>query len=212
MTATFIEAVFRNCSQGQGLSFFQNGEPQKLQFREREARIEIWCAIKKRWKKATREELVRQCFIVWIRETLKYPLARIQVERRVQVGSDCWSKGNDYSFQLREENPQTKKAPYTFRDIPRLPAFGQELSDILSPLSFRELRPVHDLRSLVVRLEHDALSNAGVTAFDELFKLFFAKLHDELRPRRKEKDPVEFRVPVGNPEIVCQRINGLFQA
>ena len=71
---------------------------------------------------------------------------------------------------------------------------------------------MHDLRSLISRLEHDALSNAGVTAFDELFKLFFAKLHDELRPRRREKDPVEFRVPVGDPELVYQRINGLFLA
>lgn len=261
MPATYLETVFRNCEHGHGLGFFENGEPQRLVFRQNGDRVEIYCPVRKRWKKATPEEVVRQCFIIWIQETLKYPLSRIAVEDRLQRGSDAdkeridivifsddagsgrfivfelkkpdvrsgtdqlksylnwtgcffgaWSNGNDYNFQLREEDPGTKKSPYRYRDIPRLPAFGQDISEILAPLSFRELRPVHDLRSLISRLEHDALSNAGVTAFDELFKLFFAKRHDELRPRRSEKDPVEFRVPVGDPELVYQRINGLFLA
>jgi type I restriction enzyme M protein len=261
MTAKLLEAVFRNCEDEHGLGFFENGEPERLKFQTNGARIELWCPVRRRWKKATPEEVVRQCFIIWIQETLKYPLSRLQVEHRLQRGSDAdrervdivvfsddacadrfilfelkkpdfkdgleqlrsylrwsgcffgaWSNGNDYSFQLREEDPQTRKAPYTYRDIPRLPAYGQDISDVLTPLSFGELRPIHDLRSLVYRLEHDALSNAGVTAFDELFKLFFAKLHDELRPRRRDRDPVDFRVPVGDPDLVHQRINGLFLA
>ena len=68
------------------------------------------------------------------------------------------------------------------------------------------------MRALIERLEHDALANAGVNAFDELFKLFFAKLHDELRPRHKLTSTVEFRVPAGTPEDVYNRFNNLFQA
>lgn len=68
------------------------------------------------------------------------------------------------------------------------------------------------MRALIERLEHDALANAGVNAFDELFKLFFAKLHDEFRPKRKDKDPVDFRVPTGAPEVIYKRFNDLFQA
>lgn len=261
MTAAYLEAVFRSSERGHGLSFFSNGEPQRLRFQKSGERIEIWCQVRKRWKKASPEEVVRQCFVIWIQETLKYPLGRIRVEERLQRGSDAdaeridivihsddacsdrfvlfelkkpdfkdgleqlrsylrwsgcffgaWSNGSDYSFQLREEDPATLKAPYRYRDIPRLPAFGQDLSDVLVPLTFAELSPVHDLKGLIVRLEHDALSNAGVTVFDELFKLFFAKLHDELRPRRKGINPVEFRVPIGDPELVYKRMNALFLA
>jgi type I restriction enzyme M protein len=124
----------------------------------------------------------------------------------------CWSNGNEHSFQLREDDPDTKKGPYKFRDIPRLPKESEDLNDILKPLTFAELKPITDMRALIERLEHDALANAGVNAFDELFKLFFAKLHDEFRPRRKKNDAVEFRVPAGSPNVIYKRFNDLFQA
>lgn len=123
----------------------------------------------------------------------------------------CWSNGNDTSFQLREEDTETKKAPYLYRDIPRLPKVSEHLSDILKPLSFAELKPIIDMRALIERLEHDALANAGVNAFDELFKLLFAKLHDELRPKRKPTDPVEFRVSAATPEKIYEHFNGMFK-
>jgi hypothetical protein len=198
MTAEYLEKVFRNCVDGHGLSFFKNDEPQRVKFRTQETRIEIFCEVRKRWRKATPEEVVRQCFILWIVENLKFPISRLQVEHRMQRGSDAdreridivvfsddacsdpfilfelkkpdfkdgieqlrsylrwsgsffgaWSNGNDHSFQLREEDPETKKSPYRYRDIPRLPANGQDISDVLTPLSFAELSPIHDLRSLV---------------------------------------------------------------
>jgi type I restriction enzyme M protein len=123
----------------------------------------------------------------------------------------CWSNGHDPIYQLREEDPSTKKGPYRFRDIPRLPKLGEDLQEILKPLSFADLRPIDDMQALIERLEHDALANAGVNAFDELFKLFFAKLHDELRPKRKNTDPVDFRLPAANPEIIYKRFDELFQ-
>jgi len=124
----------------------------------------------------------------------------------------CWSNGSDHSFQLKEENKDTKKGPYTFRDIARIPKYGQELDDILKPLTFAELKPITDMRALIERLEHDALANAGVNAFDELFKLFFAKLHDEFRPKRKSNDVVEFRVPTSSPDVIYNRFSDLFQS
>ncbi|HSV94655.1 MAG TPA: type I restriction enzyme HsdR N-terminal domain-containing protein, partial [Spirochaetia bacterium] len=50
----------------------------------------------------------------------------------------AWSNGDDYSFQLREEDSQTKKAPYKYRDISRLPKLGEQLDDILVPLTYKE--------------------------------------------------------------------------
>jgi type I restriction enzyme M protein len=256
-----LDRIFGDPKAKHGLKFFTKGERSRIKLREAgEDKIEIWCAKRERWLRAKPEEVVRQLFLVWIKDTLKYPLARLQVEWAVQMGADAekeradiaifsddactdpyilfelkkpeskegleqlrsylnwtgcffgsWSNGDDFSFQLREEEKATKKAPYKYRTIPRLPKLGEDLKDILKPLTYAELQPVPNLRALIIQLEHDALANAGVNAFDELFKLFFAKLHDEFQPKKKPTDSVEFRVPMGSPEVVYQRFNGLFQ-
>ena len=257
-----LDRIFRDPSTKHGLKFFTKGEREKIKLRlTDDDKIELYCAKRERWLKAKPEEIVRQMFLVWAQNTLKYPLKRIQVEWPIQMGEDaekeradiviftddactdpyiifelkkpnskdgleqlrsylrwtgcffgCWSNGSDHSFQLKEENKDTKKGPYTFRDIGRLPKLGQDIEDILQPLTFSELKPITDMRSLIERLEHDALANAGVNAFDELFKLFFAKLHDEFRTKRKNSDVVEFRVPVASPDVIYKRFNDLFQA
>jgi hypothetical protein len=51
------------------------------------------------------------------------------------------------------------------------------------------------MRALIEQMELDALANAGVNAFDELFRLFFAKLHDELRPKAKPATKWSFAFP-----------------
>ncbi|MBM7832062.1 type I restriction enzyme M protein [Agromyces cerinus] len=122
-----------------------------------------------------------------------------------------WSNGDDAVHVLREEDPSSGKGPYTFRDIPRVPKNGESLDEVLKPLTPGDLRPVQDLRALVERLEHDALSNAGVGAFDELLKLFFAKIHDEIRTKAKAGDPCRFRASAASDEQLHQRIDGLFQ-
>ena len=257
-----LDEVFRDPRIKHGLTFFQRGERAKIKLRRNANRkIEIWCAKRERWLRAKPEEIVRQLFVVWVQDSLRYPLKRIEVEWPMQTGAaeekeradvvvftddactdpyivfevkrpkseegleqlrsylrwtgcffGCWSNGNDATFQLREEDPETKKAPYTFRDIPRLPKLAEELAEILRPLCFADLRPIDDMRSLVQRLEHDVLANAGVNAFDELFKLFFAKLSDELRPAHKDSDEVEFRVPAASPEVIYKRFDRLLES
>lgn len=257
--ADLINTVFHD--QKHGLRFFANNERAKLKLREQEGKIDIWCIKREKWLRAKPEEVVRQLFLIWIQETMKYPLSRVAVEWAIQMGEDaekeradiviftddtctepyivfelkkpkssegleqlrsylrwtgcffgCWSNGDDHSYQLREEDAETRKAPYKYRDIGRLPKMGEDLDDILKPLTFAELKPIQNMRELIERLEHDALANAGVNAFEELFKLFFAKLHDEFRPKRKAKDTVEFRVPLGTPDQIYKRFNDLFQA
>src|SRR5262249_27794191 len=51
-----------------------------------EDKIEIYCAKRERWLRAKPEEVVRQMFLVWAPETLKYSLTRIQVEWAIQMG------------------------------------------------------------------------------------------------------------------------------
>jgi type I restriction enzyme M protein len=122
-----------------------------------------------------------------------------------------WSNGKDIVFQLREEFPETKGEPYHYRDIPRLPKKGEVLDDVLKPLTKKDLRTIQNLKDTIKRLEDTALANAGVNAFDELFKLFFAKLHDEFDPKKTDDSPMRFRVPKADPDTVYERINGLFQ-
>ena len=122
-----------------------------------------------------------------------------------------WSNGKDIVFQLREEFPETKGEPYHYRDIPRLPKKGEVLDDVLKPLTKKDLRTIQNLKDTIKRLEDTALANAGVNAFDELFKLFFAKLHDEFDPKKTDDSPMRFRVPKADPDTVYERINGFFQ-
>ena len=257
----FLDEVFRDPRTGHGLGFFRRGERRKLRMRHNDDnKLEIWCIKRERWLRAKPEEVVRQLFLIWILDSLKYSVKRIAVEWAIQMGVDaekeradivifsddactdpyiifelkkptseqgleqlrsylrwtgcffgCWSNGRELIFQLREEDKQTKKGPYKFRDIPRLPKLGEDLASLLRPLAFSDLRPIDDMRSLIQRLEHDALANAGVNAFDELFKLFFAKLYDELRPNIRDATVVEFRVPAASPEMIFKRFDGLFQ-
>lgn len=255
-----LDKVFGSLDVKQGLNYFVKGERNKLKIRSSGEKVEIHCAKRGKWLRAKPEEVVRQLFLVWVQDTLKYPLSRIEVEWPLQIGGDSekervdivvfsddactdpyivfelkkpdskegleqlrsylnwtgcffggWSNGNDYSFQLREEDKTTKKAPYKYRTIPRVPKNGEDIDDILKPLTYGELKPVPNLRDLILQLEHDALANAGVNAFDELFKLFFAKLYDEFRPKRKSTDAVGFRVPAGTSESIYARFDGLFQ-
>jgi type I restriction enzyme M protein len=122
-----------------------------------------------------------------------------------------WCNGNDTVALLREEDASTKKGPYTFRDIPRIPRSGESLDEVLRPLGLSDLRSIQDLRGLVERLEHDALSNAGVTAFDELLKLFFAKLYDEIRPKSERQKPCKFRISTTDDKQLHARIDSLFE-
>jgi type I restriction enzyme M protein len=64
----------------------------------------------------------------------------------------CWCNGDDAVSLLREEDPVTAKAPYRFRDIPRVPNFAESLDEVLKPLTPEDLRPIQDLRGLVQRL------------------------------------------------------------
>lgn len=261
-----IDEIFGRPDVKHGLSVFNTPELRTHGFTDRinifhrkDGRIIIKCLKRERELIAKPEEIVRQLFLVYVRDYLGYPLNQVSVEETVQMGSDdskradivvftddtctrkylifevkkpdaetgveqlqsylnatgvffgAWSNGRDIVFQLREESPETKGEPYHYRDIPRLPKKGEALDDVLKPLTKKDLRPIQNLKDTIKRLEDTALANAGVNAFDELFKLFFAKLHDEFDPRKTDDSPMRFRVPKADPETVYERINGLFQ-
>jgi type I restriction enzyme M protein len=114
----------------------------------------------------------------------------------------CWLNGNDDEYLLRRE-------PNNFPRIPRLPAVDEDLEDVLKPIKKKDLKPIDDLKSEIEQLEDEVLANAGVSTFDELFKLIFAKLYDEFY--KDADDYMDFRTTTAPASEQYKRLNGLFK-
>ncbi|MFA4835866.1 MAG: type I restriction enzyme HsdR N-terminal domain-containing protein [Dehalococcoidia bacterium] len=124
-----------------------------------------------------------------------------------------WTNGGEALYLHREE-------PNLFKNLPDIPRADQKLSDLLSERwdikrLTEENRLVHErlsLRDIILDMEDLVLANAGVDAFEEVFKLIYAKLYDEWnasRPSKKTKH-LEFRIYGSTARELYERINGLF--
>jgi len=96
-----------------------------------------------------------------------------------------WSNGVQSVFWHRRN-------PNYFIEIPDLPTSAQTIEDIagqpwtietlIEKEKEREAEGLHarSLRQLIEDMEDEVLANAGVDVFEEVFKLIFAKLYDEI--------------------------------
>lgn len=114
----------------------------------------------------------------------------------------AWINGNDAIYQLRIE-------PNLFEELQRLPAVNEGLDDVKTPIKKNQLKPIHDLKEEVQYLENTVLANAGVSAFEEIFKLIFSKLYDEFN--KGDDEAMEFRTTTAAPQEQYNRLNGLFK-
>ncbi|MBQ3335974.1 MAG: N-6 DNA methylase [Selenomonadaceae bacterium] len=104
-----------------------------------------------------------------------------------------WSNGEKISFYHRKD-------PNYFEDIPDIPRAGQKLKDILRERRTIEnliaedklLRENKTLADLIRELEDEVLANAGVDVFEEVFKLIYTKLFDEMLGGRDKNRVLEF--------------------
>lgn len=98
-----------------------------------------------------------------------------------------------------------RKNPNYFVEIPDIPTAGQSIEDIAGqPWTVdtliekekereREGARARSLRDLIVDLEDEVLANAGVDVFEEVFKLVFTKLFDEMACHRGTYKYLRFR-------------------
>lgn len=98
-----------------------------------------------------------------------------------------------------------RKNPNYFVELPDLPTATQTINDIAGqPWVIdtligkekdreREGTKARSLRDLIVDLEDEVLANAGVDVFEEVFKLIFTKLYDEMACYRKTYKHLRFR-------------------
>lgn len=92
-----------------------------------------------------------------------------------------WTNGGSISYYNR-------KNPNFFEPIMGLPQFGQSLADYLQHkftlqnlIDQEKANPKgKSLKEIIQEMEDEVLANAGVDVFEEVFKLIFAKLFDEM--------------------------------
>ena len=98
-----------------------------------------------------------------------------------------WTNGESISFYHRKD-------PNYFEDIPNIPNINEKLSDILnerytiSDLIKRDklVNERKSLKDLILEMEDEVLANAGIDVFEEVFKLIFTKLYDEMQSGRNK--------------------------
>lgn len=105
-----------------------------------------------------------------------------------------WSNGRSISYYHRKD-------PNYFEDLSCIPHADQKLSDILSERwkiadlinKDKLVSERKSLKDLILEMEDEVLAGAGVDVFEEVFKLIFTKLYDEMESGRKPDRNLEFR-------------------
>lgn len=92
-----------------------------------------------------------------------------------------------------------RENPNVFKEIQHLPNANQSLEDIFNE-GFKYIDLVQQdilvkekasLKDKILLIEDDVLANTGENAFEEVFKLIFVKLYDELQTYRKDEDYIK---------------------
>lgn len=122
-----------------------------------------------------------------------------------------WTNGDQISYYHRKD-------PNYFEDIPNIPKESQKLKDILterwtiSDLIAKDklVSEKKSLKGLIEEMEDEVLANAGVDVFEEVFKLIFTKLYDEMESGRDKERTLEFRNYGDTDEDLKNTIQSLF--
>lgn len=122
-----------------------------------------------------------------------------------------WTNGKQVSCYNRKD-------PNFFEMISDIPKAAQKLSDILSEgYTYDDLKTrdkiskeKRSLRNLIKEMEDEVLASAGVDSFEEIFKLIFAKLYDELICTNDRTAYLQFRNSGDTDFELKKKIQGLF--
>jgi type I restriction enzyme M protein len=199
------------------------------------------CLVRNKEIRLTPEEVVRQLYVMVLRDDFGYPTKRMELEYGVTFGREkkradivvfdknqtttpylmielkkpklkdgkeqlksycnatgapigIWSNGDSISYYHRKD-------PNYFEDIPTIPRADQKLTDILEERwTIQDLiekdklvTEKKSLKDLILEMEDEVLANAGVDVFEELFKLIFTKLYDEMQSGKNRTRDLEFR-------------------
>jgi type I restriction enzyme M protein len=167
--------------------------------------------------------------VVWEKDTPNTPYIIVEVKKPKrkdgleQLKGYCnaagspigvWTNGGETIALHREE-------PNIFRSLPDIPTATQRLTDMLSERWTLEDLETHNklvterrsLKSVILDMEDLVLANAGVDAFDEVFKLVYAKLYDEWQAARGGKTTryLDFRIGGSTAREFYEKVDILFK-
>lgn len=122
-----------------------------------------------------------------------------------------WTNGQNISAYNRRD-------PNYFEAITDIPKAAEKLSDVLNErVTYADLKKRdkisserRSLRSLIEEIEDEVLANAGVDSFEEVFKLLFAKLYDELIGANDANYALKFRNTGDTDDELKIKIEELF--
>jgi len=125
----------------------------------------------------------------------------------------AWTNGGQYSRYHRKD-------PNYFEDISALPKATETLVDVLNEkVTYEDLKlkdkiknEKRSLRSIIKEAEDEVLANAGVDAFEEIFKLLFSKLYDEMTAANDGRYYLKFRNSGDTETQLKIKIEELFTA
>jgi len=102
--------------------------------------------------------------------------------------------------------------PKDFDTLDEIPAFGENVEDVLQKRKTLEDLKEQDLKVIIKTLEELVLANSGFDSFDEIFKLIYAKLFDEKEALSRVNKELYFRKsPTGKAEETKKVIDDLFE-
>jgi len=125
-----------------------------------------------------------------------------------------WTNGGQIVYLHREE-------PNVFKSLSDIPHVDQKLSDLIAERwdlarltdENRLVKERLTLKSIILDMEDLVLANAGVDAFEEVFKLIYAKLYDEWNAARPgDNRYLEFRIYGSTPRQFGERIDRVFDS
>lgn len=116
-----------------------------------------------------------------------------------------WSNGSERIILYR---PYPKEFNDTLAEIPRS---DQEAKDVFEATrTLATLRKEFNFKKILESLEELVLADSGQDAFDEIFKIIFAKIYDEMEAEYRPNKEVLFR-KMADPSITRERITDLFK-
>ncbi len=126
-----------------------------------------------------------------------------------------WTNGGETIILHRRD-------PNFFQNLPEIPKATQTLSEVLAERwTLADLvehnilvREQTTLKKIILDMENLVLANAGVDAFEEVFKLIYAKLFDEANAAQgdgKKSRFLLFRVGGATPHELKEKMSGLFE-
>jgi type I restriction enzyme M protein len=154
---------------------------------------------------------------VYIIFEIKKPKRKDGVE---QLKSYCNAEGAPIAVWTNgaEEVILHRSDPNLYENISDIPRVDQTLAALMNKqVTIEELTKNNKLvtekwtlKKVILDLENLVLANAGVDAFEEVFKLIYAKLYDEAQAKKRKGKLVEFRRAGETPTELYDKISNLF--